>query len=146
MLTILENENDFKRWVENNPEHSEDMEGAHPFGFPCEVHVIDGEAMFTYLQAGTPTAPAAPAACPPPMPPAPVNKYQRVIRNRTTKQCTTVDVYDVLVAFGIECPALAHAVKKCLAAGKRGHKDSATDKREAIASLLASIELDEVRT
>lgn len=65
------------------------------------------------------------------------NKYQREI-----KPGVWVDVYDVLKAFDITCPAMAHAVKKCLAPGKRGVKDSLQDKREAITSIERSIEME----
>ena len=65
----------------------------------------------------------------------PTNKYQR-----TTKG-VTIDVYDVLVAFGVTCPAMAHAIKKMLMPGQRGIKDAEQDKREAIQAIERSIEL-----
>jgi hypothetical protein len=54
-----------------------------------------------------------------------------------------VDVYDVLVAFGVTNPADQHAIKKMLMPGKRGHKDGIQDRREAIQSLHRAIELEE---
>jgi hypothetical protein len=66
------------------------------------------------------------------------NKYSREI-----KKDVFVDVYDVLYAFNVTCPALAHAVKKCLAAGQRGVKSTTQDKKEAIESLHRSIELEQ---
>lgn len=48
---------------------------------------------------------------------------------------TTIDVYRVLTAFKVTDPCIQHAVKKLLAAGKRGAKDAETDIREAIVSL-----------
>lgn len=63
------------------------------------------------------------------------NKYQRTIKG------VTVDVYDVLVAFGVTCPAMAHAIKKMLMPGQRGNKDAEQDKREAIQAIERSIEL-----
>ena len=63
------------------------------------------------------------------------NKYQRTIKG------FTVDVYDVLVAFGVTCPAMAHAIKKMLMPGQRGSKDAEQDKREAIQAIDRSIEL-----
>ncbi len=66
------------------------------------------------------------------------NKYQREI-----KKDVFVDVYDVLKAFNVTCPALQHAVKKVLAAGQRGVKSSIEDKNEAIASIKRSIELEQ---
>ncbi len=65
------------------------------------------------------------------------NKYRREI-----KPGVTVDVYDVLKAFNVTCPAMAHAIKKMLVPGKRGHKDASQDKKEAIASIKRSMELD----
>ena len=66
------------------------------------------------------------------------NKYLREI-----KPGVFVDVYDVLKAYEITCPAMQHAVKKCLAAGQRGVKDSVQDMKEAIASIDRSIELEQ---
>lgn len=64
------------------------------------------------------------------------NKYVREIAPNVF-----VDVYDVIVAFGVICPARAHAVKKLLCTGIRGHKDSVTDIKEAIQALERSLEL-----
>lgn len=55
------------------------------------------------------------------------------------------DVYDVLDAFGVTCPATAHAIKKLLCAGQRGHKDRATDLAEAQAALSRAAELERVQ-
>lgn len=92
------------------------------------------------LRALQSPVPSARAAAPPPVcaPPPSVNKYQRSIG----KSGAQVDVYDVLVAFNVTCPAMQHAIKKCLAPGQRGAKDSVQDKREAIASIERSIELE----
>jgi len=68
--------------------------------------------------------------------PAKINKYEKRIKN------TTVDVYDVLKAFDVTCPAMAHAIKKMLCSGQRGYKNTEQDKREAIASIERSIDLD----
>lgn len=64
-----------------------------------------------------------------------MNKYTRKING------AEIDVYDVLKGFNVECPAIAHAIKKLLAPGQRGHKDAVTDKREAIQAIERSIEL-----
>lgn len=61
--------------------------------------------------------------------PKPQSKYDREVKG------VTVDVYDVLKAFGVTCPALQHAAKKVLCAGLRGHKDTSKDIREAIEAL-----------
>lgn len=47
----------------------------------------------------------------------------------------TLDVYRVIDLFEVTHPALQHALKKILAAGKRGAKDDARDVQEAIDSL-----------
>ena len=71
-----------------------------------------------------------------PMPtPKTHNKYEKRIKG------TLFDVYDVLVAFDVTCPAMQHAIKKCLMSGQRGYKDTTQDKREAIQSIERSIEL-----
>ena len=53
----------------------------------------------------------------------------------------TGDVYDLLKAFGVTCPALQHAVKKLLCAGLRGAKSAEQDIEEAILSCRRAIEL-----
>ena len=52
-----------------------------------------------------------------------------------------IDVYRVLVLFGVTNPCLQHAVKKLLCAGQRGVKDQKQDVQEAIASLLRYLEM-----
>ena len=69
------------------------------------------------------------------------NKYQRTIIG-LDGVATTVDVYDVLLAFDVSCPAMQHALKKMLCSGLRGHKPSIRDKQEAIDSILRSIQLE----
>ncbi len=46
-----------------------------------------------------------------------------------------IDVYRVLEIFEVTDPAIQHAVKKLLFAGKRGAKNKATDIRETIIAL-----------
>ena len=48
----------------------------------------------------------------------------------------TVDVYDVLKAFDVTCPALQHLIKKALCAGLRGHKNREQDLRDIVDSAL----------
>ena len=62
-----------------------------------------------------------------------IEKYEAVI----------VDVYDVLVAFKVTDPAIAHAVKKLLATGQRGHKDKMTDLKEAHWQLERAMQIEE---
>lgn len=52
-----------------------------------------------------------------------------------------IDVYDVLVAFGVTCPARQHAIKKLLRAGQRGQKSVRDDLREAQASIIRALEI-----
>ena len=64
-----------------------------------------------------------------------MNKYQRHVPS------TTIDIYDVLKAWGVTCPATQHAIKKLLQPGERGHKDKLTDLREALASVERAIQM-----
>jgi len=64
------------------------------------------------------------------------NKYQRQVPT------TNIDVYDVLKAFEVTQPAVAHAVKKLLAPGKRGAKTWLQDIGEARDSLIRAIEME----
>ena len=66
------------------------------------------------------------------------SKYHREIKDNVW-----VDIYDVLVAFEVDNPAIQHALKKMLAPGKRGVKDKITDIKEAIISLNRAIELEQ---
>lgn len=71
-----------------------------------------------------------------------MNKYQREI-----KPGVFVDIYDVLEAFNPENRNAAddHAIKKMLLPGKRGVKDGAQDRKEAISSLQRSIEIIQLK-
>ncbi len=66
------------------------------------------------------------------------SKYHREI-----KKGVMVDVYDVLNAFEVVNPAMQHALKKMLAPGKRGAKDTIQDMKEAIQSIERAIELED---
>mgnify|MGYP003677480472 FL=1 len=52
------------------------------------------------------------------------NKYTRTMKG------IDCDVYDVLEAFNVICPALQHLLKKALNAGLRGHKDTLQDLKD----------------
>ena len=52
-----------------------------------------------------------------------------------------IDIYRVLILFGVTDPCLQHATKKLLCAGQRGIKDQKQDVQEAIASLLRYLEM-----
>ena len=53
-----------------------------------------------------------------------------------------IDVYRVIDLFEITNPCIQHALKKLMAAGKRGAKDSARDIQEAIDSLQRLQEME----
>lgn len=65
------------------------------------------------------------------------SKYLRTIQTKDGK----VDVYAVLDAFGVTCPARQHAIKKLLCSGVRGKGDTLQDLREARDAVERSIEL-----
>lgn len=77
-----------------------------------------------------------------------MNKYERQVTTKLAYDFKagatvhiTIDVYDVLTAFGITCPAQAHAIKKMLMPGERGHKSRVQDLEEAIVAIQRAIEL-----
>lgn len=72
-------------------------------------------------------------------------KYLRVTVDPTSGGVFYVDVYAVLAAFGVECPACAHAVKKLLAPGQRGKGDKLADLVGARAAVDRAIELEQAR-
>ena len=65
-------------------------------------------------------------------------KYLREIR---TNEAGEVDVYAVLLAFEVTCPARQHAIKKLLCAGLRGKNDVTNDLKEAKDAIERAIEL-----
>jgi hypothetical protein len=73
------------------------------------------------------------------------NKYQRIVTDAIGR-CAHIDVYDVLAAFGVTCPARQHAIKKLLCAGQRGAKDELVDVVEARASIERALDLLQQRT
>jgi hypothetical protein len=91
----------------------------------------------------------------PEVPASPVDrgtKYHRTIAqtlpdkdNCTEEIAVTVDVYDVLAAFGVTCPAIQHAVKKLLSPGQRGAKDKIKDLQEAAVSIQRAIQMESSR-
>ena len=52
-----------------------------------------------------------------------------------------IDVYRVLVLFGVTNPCVQHAIKKLLCAGQRGVKDERRDVEEAVSSLVRYLEM-----
>jgi hypothetical protein len=67
------------------------------------------------------------------------SKYLRDVQLIGSK----IDVYAVLVAFGVSCPARQHAIKKLLCAGLRGKGDELQDLREAVDAVRRAIEIKE---
>ncbi len=53
------------------------------------------------------------------------------------------DVYAVLIAFNVSCPARQHAVKKLLCSGIRGKGDCLQDLREARDAIDRAIQIQE---
>lgn len=70
----------------------------------------------------------------------PNDKYKKRLPKRVLTD-GVMDVYDVLVAFGVTCPARQNAVKKLLCSGQRGYKDSLTDLREAAVNIERAIQI-----
>ena len=68
---------------------------------------------------------------------------EEMTKNKYAVDCKgrNIDVYDVLNAFAVTCPAAQHAIKKLLMPGKRGHKRELGDLLEARASVDRAIDL-----
>lgn len=73
-----------------------------------------------------------------------MNKYDRVIYGLGNESCV-VDVYDVLDAYDVTCPAIQHAIKKLLCPGSRGSKGRAQDIQEALSSVVRATVLEQKR-
>lgn len=74
------------------------------------------------------------------------NKYHRRIHSvETLTESTVADVYCVLDAFNVTCPARAHAIKKLLCSGIRGKGDTMQDLSEARDAVTRAMELEEQR-
>lgn len=71
------------------------------------------------------------------------DKRHRITPSKYTKTIhgVSVDVYDVLMAWGVTNPALQHLIKKALQCGKRGHKDNEQDLQDIIDSAIRAKEL-----
>lgn len=73
-------------------------------------------------------------------------KYlRRVFAADGSGQSVLVDVYAVLMAFDVTCPARAHAIKKLLAAGTRGKGGTIEDLIGVHAALSRAIDLQRQR-
>lgn len=73
-------------------------------------------------------------------------KYLRKIHSADGKGGPiNVDVYCVIEAFGITCPALQHALKKILACGKRGKGSAVDDIHGVFDAMWRALELQKQR-
>lgn len=75
-------------------------------------------------------------------------KYKRLIYSAlpdNTRPPITIDVYCVLEAFQVTCPARQHAIKKLLAAGLRDKGSQLDDLIGAEAALARAIDMERVR-
>lgn len=76
-------------------------------------------------------------------------KYLRRIHAAISEEgkypCIYIDVYGVLIAYKVECPAVGHAIKKLLAAGLREKGSTLDDLQGALAALYRAIELQQQR-
>ena len=75
-----------------------------------------------------------------------MSKYNRIIIGFNGIK-TETDVYRVIKAFDVTCPALQHLIKKALCTGLRGHKDKRQDLLDIIESAQAALKIhdDEVK-
>jgi hypothetical protein len=71
----------------------------------------------------------------------PLNKQQHYFRD--VRHLQEIDVYRVLDLFNVVNPCIAHAIKKLLAPGQRGHKGWVSDIQEAILALQRALEMKE---
>lgn len=69
------------------------------------------------------------------------DKYIRSIRAVKGEQSIDVDVYEVLEAFNVTCPARQHALKKLLCAGLRNKGSVMQDLREAEACVRRAMKM-----
>lgn len=70
-------------------------------------------------------------------------KYMRRIAHLLIDGC--IDVYMVIEAFAVTCPARQHAIKKLLCAGLRGKGDQMQDLIEARDAITRAIQLQQAR-
>jgi len=69
-----------------------------------------------------------------------VSKYQKKFISMDGK-VFAADVYSVLAAFEVDCPARQHAIKKLLMPGQRGAKSEVQDLDEALVSVSRAIDM-----
>ena len=69
-----------------------------------------------------------------------MSRYEKTFYS-TSGEKFRADVYSVLAAFGVTCPALQHAIKKLLMPGQRGAKSTVQDLDEALVSVSRAIDM-----
>jgi len=67
--------------------------------------------------------------------------YTKHVKCKSCGENTGVDVYDVLKAFDVKCPAIQHAVKKLLRCGSKPGEDELAEINGAIKSLVRAKEM-----
>lgn len=73
-----------------------------------------------------------------------ITPYNQVKENKYLRECkgVKIDVYDVIKAFEVTCPALQHLIKKALCTGLRGHKTREQDLQDILDSAKRAVELN----
>lgn len=66
-----------------------------------------------------------------------MTKYPHYMKD--VSHLSAIDVYRVLDLYEVTNPALQHAIKKLLCAGKRGSKDCRKDLKEAMDSIVRAL-------
>jgi hypothetical protein len=69
----------------------------------------------------------------------------KYLRRINVDEAGRADVYDVLEAFNVTCPARAHAIKKLLCAGIRGKGNALQDLKETADAVARAITLEGLR-
>lgn len=78
---------------------------------------------------------------------SPFNKSgSKYLRNIPCLINGQADVYAILDAFFVTCPARQHAIKKLLCSGIRGKGDTLQDLQEAKDAITRAIQMEENRT
>jgi len=72
------------------------------------------------------------------------NKYHRTIHG-VDGSTALVDVYSVIEAFNVTCPARQHAIKKLLCTGIRGKGDAQQDLKETADAIMRARQLEALR-
>lgn len=75
------------------------------------------------------------------------NKYIRKIYSCVEPgKFVEADVYEVIDAFNVTCPAISHAIKKLLCTGVRGKGTKLQDLKEAIDAMYRAVQKEEVKS